>query len=156
MNSAFDGGCTCRQLRYKMLSQPLIVHCCHCTWCQRETGSSFALNAMIESDDVVLTSGNPETILTPSKSGKGQRIVRCPNCKIALWSHYPGGGDAIKFLRVGTLDEAFKFSPDAHIFTSTKQPWVNLTNGAPAFSEFYERAKLWSKESLDRLEKIKR
>lgn len=144
------GGCTCRAVRYRMLSAPLFVHCCHCTWCQRETGASFALNAMIEADRVELTEGEVEVIDTPSNSGKGQRISRCPNCCVALWSNYSGAGDAIRFVRVGTLDEAFRLTPDIHIFTSTKQPWVVLPADTPAVAEYYDRNKYWPAGSLAR------
>jgi hypothetical protein len=109
-----------------MTAKPLFVHCCHCRWCQRETGASFALNAMIESDRVVLLSGAPEVVLTPSNSGKGQKIARCPQCRIALWSNYAGAGDVVRFVRVGTLDKPDRLPPDIHIFTSSKQPWVVL------------------------------
>ena len=126
---SLEGGCTCRAVRYRMTSRPLFVHCCHCRWCQRETGASFALNAMIEADRVVLLSGAPETVNTPSNSGKGQKIVRCPTCRIALWSNYAGAGDAVRFVRVGTLDEPDRLPPDIHIFTASKQPWVVLPPG---------------------------
>ena len=100
-----DGGCTCRAVRYRMTTRPLFVHCCHCRWCQRESGASFALNALIEADRVILLKGAPEVVNTPSNSGKGQKIVRCPTCRIALWSNYAGAGDAMRFVHVGTLDE---------------------------------------------------
>ena len=130
-----EGGCACRFVRYSMTTRPLFVHCCHCTWCQRETGASFALNAMIESDRVTLEHGEVSVIETPSNSGKGQRIARCPRCHIAVWSHYAGAGDAVRFVRVGTLDEPARLPPDIHIFTSTKQPWVVLPEGTPAVAE---------------------
>ena len=145
-----EGGCTCRRVRYRMSAKPLFVHCCHCTWCQRETGAAFALNAMIEADRVVLLQGDVEVIDTPSLSGKGQKIARCPKCRVALWSNYAGAGDAVRFVRVGTLDEAAGFPPDIHIFTSSKQPWVVLPEGAPAVLEFYKIAERWPKESLER------
>jgi hypothetical protein len=145
-----EGGCDCRAVRYRMKTKPLVVHCCHCRWCQRETGASFALNAVIESDRVELLQGNLETVNTPSNSGKGQKIVRCATCRIAVWSHYAGGGDAVKFIRVGTLDQPDHLPPDVHIYTSTKQPWVVLPAGARAVPEFYDRNEVWSKESLDR------
>ena len=144
------GGCACRFVRYRMTSTPLFVHCCHCTWCQRETGSAFALNAMIEADRVELLQGEVEVIDTPSLSGKGQKIARCPKCRVALWSNYAGAGDAVRFVRVGTLDEAGRFPPDIHIFTSTKQPWVVLPPGALAVPEFYKIAERWPKDSLER------
>ena len=146
----FDGGCTCRALRYRLLSRPLFVHCCHCRWCQRETGASFALNAMIEADRVQLLQGEVEVVDTPSNSGKGQKIARCPKCRIAVWSNYAGGGDALRFVRVGTLDEPDRLPPDIHIFTASKQPWVVLPPDMPAFAEYYKASELWPKDSLER------
>lgn len=151
-----EGGCTCRAVRYRMTSEPLFVHCCHCRWCQRETGTAFALNAMIESDRVALLSGKPETIDTPSNSGKGQKIVRCPSCRIAVWSHYSGAGTKVAFVRVGTLDNPDLLPPDIHIFTSSKQPWVVIPQGMPAVEEYYDRRKYWPQASLERREAMLR
>ena len=145
-----DGGCTCRYVRYRMISKPMFVHCCHCRWCQRETGTAFALNALIEADRVQLLHGEVEVIDTPSNSGKGQRISRCPRCRIALWSNYGGAGDLIRFVRVGTLDEPDRLPPDIHIYTMSKQPWVALPPGAPAFAEYYRSSEVWPKDSYER------
>jgi hypothetical protein len=147
---AMEGRCTCGRIRYLMTGAPLFVHCCHCRWCQRETGSAFALNAMIEADRVVLLEGEPETVLTPSNSGKGQKIARCPVCRVALWSNYAGAGDAIRFVRVGTLENPDRLPPDIHIVTASKQPWVVIPDGVPAVAEFYDRRKFWPAESLAR------
>lgn len=149
-NYSMEGGCTCGAVRYRMTSKPMFVHCCHCRWCQRETGASFALNAMIEADRVVLLRGSPEAVDTPSESGKGQKIVRCSDCHIALWSNYAGAGDALHFIRAGTLDEPDRLTPDVHIYTASKQPWVVLPPGTPAFKEYYDRNELWPEESLAR------
>jgi hypothetical protein len=145
-----EGGCDCRQVRYRMESSPLFVHCCHCRWCQRESGASFALNAMIESDRVTLLCGEPDAVDTPSASGAGQQIVRCPRCRVALWSHYAGAGPLVKFVRVGTLDRPDVLPPDIHIFTSSKQPWVVLPPATPAVPEYYDREQHWPAESLAR------
>jgi hypothetical protein len=144
------GGCTCRDVRYRLTSAPLFVHCCHCRWCQRETGASFALNALIEAERVGLIAGEVEVVLTPSASGKGQRIARCPRCRVALWSHYAGSGAAICFVRVGTLDDPDRFPPDIHIFTASKQPWVILPAGAPAVPEYYSSKQYWPEASIAR------
>jgi hypothetical protein len=146
----FDGGCTCRFVRYRMTSTPLFVHCCHCRWCQRETGASFALNALIEAERVRLLQGEVAVINTPSNSGKGQKISRCPRCHIAVWSNYAGAGGAIRFVRVGTLDEPDRFPPDIHIFTASKQPWVVLPPNIPAVPEYYKSSEHWPAESLQR------
>jgi hypothetical protein len=137
-----------------MTSPPLFVHCCHCRWCQRETGASFALNAMIEADRVVHLGDEPEIVATPSNSGKGQRIARCPTCRVALWSNYAGAGDAVRFVRVGTLDEPDRLPPDIHIFTASKQPWVVIPPGMSAVEEYYDRQRYWTEESLARREAL--
>ena len=144
------GGCDCRTVRYSLDSPPLFVHCCHCRWCQRETGASFALNAMIEADRVSLLAGEPDLIDTPSASGKGQKIARCPKCRIAVWSNYSGAGPYVHFVRVGTLDEPDRLPPDIHIFTASKQPWVVLPANAVMVAEYYRSAEVWPKESLER------
>jgi hypothetical protein len=149
-SQVMEGGCTCRTVRYRMTAPPMFVHCCHCRWCQRETGSAFVLNALIEADRIELLSGRLEIIDTPSESGRGQKIHRCPKCKVALWSNYAGSGDAIHFVRVGTLDEPDRVPPDIHIFTSSKQPWLTLPAGAPAVPEFYRFKDHWPPESIDR------
>ena len=145
-----DGGCTCRLVRYRMAAKPLFVNCCHCRWCQRETGTAFALNAMIEADRVALLQGDVEVVDTPSNSGAGQKISRCPRCRIAVWSHYAGAGDAVRFVRVGTLDEPDRLPPDIHIFTASKQPWVLLPPGTPAVPEYYKASEMWPADSLAR------
>ena len=148
------GGCTCRSVRYQFDAAPIIVNCCHCRWCQRETGSAFVINAVVERSRVNVE-GATEMIVTPTLSGKGQKIHRCPSCKIALWSHYAGGGEAFAFIRVGTLDEPDRLPPDVHIFTMSKQPWVVLPEGAKAFHEFYDPKMIWPAESLQRWAKAK-
>jgi hypothetical protein len=152
---ALDGGCTCRAVRYRMMSAPLFVHCCHCRWCQRETGTAFALNALIEADRVIVLEGSPEVVNTPSNSGKGQKIARCPHCRIALWSNYAGAGDRLRFVRVGTLDEPDRLPPDIHIFTESKQPWVVLPQGTPAVPQYYRSADHWPAASLARRRALK-
>ena len=145
-----EGGCTCRNVRYRMTTPPLFVHCCHCRWCQRETGASFALNGLVEADRVELLAGRPDPVLTPSNSGKGQTILRCPTCRVAVWSNYAGAGDSVRFVRVGTLDDPDRLPPDIHIFTSSKQPWVVLPDDVPAVPEYYDRKRYWPQASLDR------
>jgi len=147
---ALEGGCDCRFVRYRMETRPLFVHCCHCRWCQRETGASFALNALIEADRVTNLGGEPELVDTPSESGRGQAIARCPRCRIAVWSHYAGAGGAVNFVRVGTLDDPDCLPPDIHIFTASKQPWVVVPPGHAAVPGYYDREKHWPPESLER------
>lgn len=145
-----EGGCSCKTIRYRLETAPLFVHCCHCRWCQRESGAAFALNAMIESDRVTHLGALPELVDTPSASGLGQKIARCPHCRVAVWSHYSGSGPLTRFVRVGTLDTPDRLPPDVHIFTASRQPWVVLSAGTPAFDAFYDIEQLWPTASLAR------
>jgi hypothetical protein len=146
---SFEGGCDCRAVRYRMTSRPLYVHCCHCRWCQRESGASFALNALIEADRVVHLGAEPEIVNTPSNSGTGQLIARCPQCRVAIWSNY-GGRTTARFVRVGTLDNPDAFPPDIHIFTASKQPWVVIPPGANAVPEYYDYKEHWPADAIAR------
>jgi hypothetical protein len=151
---SLTGSCDCRYIRYRLESRPLFVHCCHCRWCQRESGASFALNAMIEADRVTQLGAEPDLIDTPSASGKGQKIARCPKCRIAVWSNYAGAGPFVRFIRVGTLEDPDQLPPDIHIFTASKQPWVILPSDAPVVPGYYEREQHWPAESLQRREAL--
>lgn len=145
-----EGGCACGRVRYRLQTGPLVVHCCHCHWCQRESGAAFALNAMIESERVVVTGVQPEIVDTPSASGEGQQVARCPQCRVAVWSHYASAGPLISFVRVGTLDQPAQLPPDVHIFSASRQPWVVVPEGVPAFPEYYDRERVWPAASLER------
>ncbi len=150
-----EGGCTCGAVRFRLNGRPIFVHCCHCTWCQRETGSAFAVNAFIEASQVELLRGQPVHTTLPTISGKGQVLSRCPNCGVTVWSNYAGAGLNFNFVRVGTLDDPSCVPPDIHIYTSTKQPWVVLPDGVPAVPEFYKPAEYWPAESLARFKAAK-
>ena len=143
-----DGGCACGALRYRLQRAPMFVHCCHCRWCQRESGSAFALNALLEAERVECLGVAPELVATPTESGAGQQIARCPQCRVAVWSHYAGSGPLVKFLRVGTLDDPDLLPPAIHIFCSSKQPWLALPPGAVAVPEYYDRQRYWPADSL--------
>jgi hypothetical protein len=148
-----EGGCACGAVRYRMGGPPLIVHACHCSQCQTLSGTAFALNAVIEADRVALLSGELEPTQVTGASGKPQTILRCRQCKTALWSHYPQAGERIAFVRVGTLDDPALVPPDIHIFTSTKLPWLALPEDARAVPEFYSPGEVWRPQSLERWRK---
>jgi hypothetical protein len=148
MAETFEGGCACGAVRYRMTSKPMFVHCCHCTDCQRQTGSAFVLNALIEADRVEILQGAPKPSRMPTDSGNRHDIHRCPDCGTALWSTY--GVEFIRFVRVGTLDNPKAMPPDVHIYTRSKQPWVMLPQGAPAFDAYYDSKRLWPTDSIGR------
>ena len=148
MTEAMEGGCACGAVRYRMLTLPLFVHCCHCKDCQRQTGSAFVLNALIEEDRVELLSGETVACRMPTDSGGAHHIHRCPDCGTAVWSIY--GHPRLRFMRVGTLDEPSRLPPDVHIYTRSRLPWVALPAGVPAFEAYYDSGRLWPQASLER------
>jgi hypothetical protein len=148
-----EGGCACGAVRYRLASEPLFVHCCHCRNCQRQTGSAFVVNLLIEADRVELLSGSPEPVEVPRPRGV-QRIFRCPDCRVAVYSEY--GSPAVRFVRGGTLDEPRGIVPDVHIYTRSKVEWVRLPEDAAAFEAYYDERKLWPAESLRRYEAVRR
>jgi len=153
MDRKLEGGCACGAVRYRMESAPLFVHCCHCLDCQRQTGSAFVINALIETDRVTVLKGETKPNQMPTESGRPHRIFRCPECGTAVWSEY-GGVAKLRFVRVGTLDDPKALAPDVHIYVRSKQPWVALPDGVPAFEAYYDSKKLWPAASLERRKAI--
>jgi hypothetical protein len=143
------GGCACGAVRYRLTSEQLVVHCCHCRNCQRQTGSAFVINLLIEADRVDVTSGQPEVVEVPRDDGSRQRIYRCPSCRVAVFSDY--GWPELLFVRGGTLDEPAAVAPDVHIYTRSKLPWVRLPDDTPAFEGYYDSRTVWPQASLERL-----
>ena len=151
MGGRLEGGCTCGAVRYRLASEPMFVHCCHCRNCQRQTGSAFVVNLLIEADRVEVLAGAPQAVEAP-RDGNPQRIFRCPRCQVAVFSEY--GRPEVLFVRGGTLDEPTGITPDVHIYTRSKVEWVSLPPGTPAFEEYYDSSKVWPAESLRRLESV--
>jgi hypothetical protein len=149
MSVPLEGGCSCGEVRYRLASEPLFVHCCHCLNCQRQTGSAFVINLLIEADRVELVEGDPQAVDVPRDDGSAQRIYRCPTCQVAIFSEY--GSPQVRFVRGGTLDEPSSVTPDVHIYTRSKLPWITLPESVPAFEAYYDMRALWPGESLDRL-----
>jgi hypothetical protein len=149
MTSPAEGGCSCGAVRYRLLSEPLFTHCCHCLNCQRQTGSAFVINLLIETDRVELLAGAAQAVDVPRDDGSSQRIFRCPVCQVAVYSQY--GRPEVRFVRGGTLDDPSQVSPDVHIFTRSKLSWVALPDAVPAFEVYYDTQALWPPASLERL-----
>lgn len=146
---ALEGGCACGAVRYRLRSGPMFVHCCHCRDCQRQVGSAFVINALIETDRIEMLSGELKAYPMPTDSGRPHLIHRCADCGTTIKSDY-GDRKVLSFLRATTLDDPGALQPDVHIYTRSKLPWVRLPEGARAFEEYYDMQKEWPAESLAR------
>src|SRR5438309_528674 len=152
MTDVLEGGCACGEVRYRLTSEPLFTHCCHCQNCQRQTGSAFVINLLIEAERMELLAGDLQPVDVPRDDGSPQRIFRCPTCQVAVFSEY--GRPEVRFVRAGTLDDPSSVAPDVHIFTKSKLGWVGLPESVPAFEVYYDRKALWPAASLERLDAI--
>jgi hypothetical protein len=150
VSSKREGGCACGAVRYRLASDPLIIHCCHCLDCQRQTGSAFVINLLIEADRIETLGQAPQPVDVPRVGRPPQRIFRCPRCQVAVFSEY--GTPGVRFVRGGTLDDPDGIAPDVHIYTRSKVDWVALPPETPAFEVYYDPKRLWPADSLRRLQ----
>jgi hypothetical protein len=152
MSDLVEGGCACGAVRYRLGSDPMFIHCCHCLNCQRQTGSAFVINLLIEADRVEIVAGAPQPVEVPRDDGSTQRIFRCPSCQVAVFSEY--GRPVLRYVRAGTLDSPSEVRPDVHIFTRSKVGWITIPEPVPSFEIYYETKKLWPAASLERLHAV--
>jgi hypothetical protein len=147
-----EGGCSCGAVRYRLTEDPLFVHCCHCLNCQRQTGSAFVVNVLIEAERVQVT-GAPRQVEMPRDNRPAQEVFRCTECQVAVYSRY--GHPGIYFVRAGTLDDPASVSPDVHIYTRSKLPWVELPESVPSFEVYYDMDAHWPAGSLERVRALR-
>lgn len=153
MSTLREGGCACGAVRYRLTSDPLFTNCCHCLNCQRQTGSAFVINVLIETDRVEVLSGEPQPVDMPPDGGSEQTIFRCPTCQIAVYSQYTN--PRVRFVRAGTLDQPSEVTPDAHIYIRSKLAWLKLPESVPTFETYYDTSAVWPPASLERLQAIR-
>lgn len=146
------GGCACGAVRFELLSSPIFVQACHCSFCQRMTGSAFSVNALLESDRVFRLGQEPEAVPTPSALPAGQIAHRCGTCRVRVWSTHASLGPRVALIHAGCMDEPTAFEPELHCFVSNKMPWVIVPDGVPSFDLSYSAKELWSEHALARLQ----
>ena len=154
MAGELTGACACGDVRYRLNAGPMFVHCCHCLNCQRQTGSAFVINILIETNHVELLAGAPVSVEVPRDDGSFQRVMRCLRCQIAVWSFYTR--PELCFVRAGTLDVPSSVQPDVHIYVRSKLPWVTLPPSVPAVDVYYDTKALWPAGSFARLQALMR
>jgi hypothetical protein len=144
-----DGGCACGAVRYRLLKPPLFVHCCHCTRCQRESGTAYVAHGMIERANLEWD-GEVTAVRLPTDSKTRHEIVHCAACLTPLWGQHGRQPSVMVYLKVGTFDAPERCPPNAHIFVRSKLAWVAINPDIPQFARYYNAAKVWPQESLER------
>jgi len=125
MKLPLTGGCQCGAVRYAIDAEPLTLYACHCTECQRQTGSAFALSMVVKREALRITSGAPKEWLRRHESGRVIACVFCDACGTRLY-HNPHINTQITILKPGTLDDTTWLDPVGHIWTRSAQCWVDI------------------------------
>ena len=129
MNPPYTGQCLCGAVQYKVNEGPLVVYACHCTDCQKRSGSAFGLSMWVHRNAIEVTKGEA-TLQTLKHSDGRPRFVRiCAECGTRLWSE-PAKRQELAVIRPGTLNDTSSLRPAAHIWTRSAQPWVVIPEDA--------------------------
>jgi hypothetical protein len=153
-SKTLEGGCGCGAVRYRLTDEPILVNNCHCTLCQRQTGTGSAVNAFIENDRLEQLSGELSEYEFETGSGGIQTVIRCARCGTPLWSYYPRLGRKAAAVRVGTLDDPSAVKPDAAVHVADKPAWAALPEGVPAFEIGYSPAEILPEGRFARLKAL--
>jgi hypothetical protein len=121
-----EGGCQCGSVRYRIEGEPLTLAVCHCTECQRQSGSAFGMSLAIRRNDFRLSRGETSAFTVRCDSGRTKRCAFCPGCGTRIYHQVV---DGVLSIKAGTLDETSWLRPSAHYWTKRKQPWVLIPEG---------------------------
>lgn len=124
-----QGGCLCGQVRYEVLGEPLAVVICHCKNCQKQSGSTFSINFIGQSDQINLQ-GNVATYVDQNDSGDPVNRKFCASCGSPIFSEILSQGNLIA-LKVGTLDDTSDMEPQTQVWCVSKQNWLSLDTDMP-------------------------
>lgn len=129
-----EGGCQCGALRYRVTVAPLMIYACHCSNCQRITGSAFVLSATIAESSFEFTTGEPRTVEWQSDAGNQRYGSFCGDCGCRI-AHGQIPSNNILSLRAGTFDDVSWVTPAGHSWTRSAQPWIKFDAGDNLFDE---------------------
>lgn len=148
--SPIEGGCQCGEVRYRLTSEPLACYVCHCSDCQRRTGSAFSTALVVPTEGLTVVKGAPSPYYASLSGGRTKSGQHCAQCSTRLWGTIQME-PTIRVLQPGTLDDPRQFRPVAHVWTRSVLPWVVIPEGTPTFREnasFAEVRALWRPKSV--------
>lgn len=134
MTAPYTGRCLCGEIEYRLNEEPVTYYACHCTDCQKRSGSSFGLSMLVKRSSLEVTKGEPSLQVLKGPDGTPRRQRNCRSCGIRLWSE-PAKYPELAVLRPGSLDDIKSFQPVAHIWTRSKLPWVQIPAGTPSYEK---------------------
>jgi hypothetical protein len=119
------GGCQCDKLRFELSAPPLMLYACHCTNCQKQTGSAFVLSTAIVENTFSFIEGEPAKVEWTADSETQRYGLYCSDCGGRICNgQTPSIG--VLSLRAGTFDEKSWVRPAAHIWVKSAQPWIKF------------------------------
>ena len=130
------GQCFCKTIEYTLDAAPIFTNCCHCRDCQSLSGSSFALNIMVEASNVTVTSATQlieKQEQRRDRDPSSAKSFHCPTCAAMIYATNAMFGDGLLFVRAGTLAESENIEPNAHFFIRSKHPWITIPDGVPTY-----------------------
>ena len=134
MKLPLTGSCQCRNVRFQCTAAPASIYACHCTECQRLSGSAFGTSMLVPRDAFSVTQGTPRSWVRTSESGRRVECVFCPDCGTRL-VHLPEHSPAMAIMRPGALDDTSWIRLAGHIWTRSKQPWFEVPPGSVTYEQ---------------------
>lgn len=134
MKLPLTGACQCRAVRYRCTAAPATIYACHCTECQRQSGSAFGTSMLVPRDAFSFTQGTPRTWTRTSDSGRKVDCLFCPDCGTRL-VHLPQHSPTMAIIRPGALDDTSWIRLVGHIWLRSKQPWFAVPADAITYDQ---------------------
>jgi hypothetical protein len=129
-----SGGCLCGAVRYECSAEPMATVICHCTHCQKVSGSAFSVNVVAPERSLTWQGQSPGSYADTGASGKSLSRKFCRNCGSSLATQSEALPGAM-IIKAGTLDDKSWLKPNCHIWTDSAQPWVRIDPDAKTFSK---------------------
>jgi hypothetical protein len=119
-----DGSCHCGYITYEAEADPERVSICHCTDCQRLTGTAFRTSISAPDTGFWILSGEPTTYVKTGDSGRKRVQAFCPRCGSPIYATAPGAGPKVYNIRLGTVRQRDQLVPKVQIWCRSQPPWL--------------------------------
>jgi len=146
MAPPYTGRCFCEAVQYRITEEPLTFYACHCTDCQKRSGSAFGLSMWVNRSAIEVTHGHAALQISSGHDDRLRHGRVCIQCNTRLWSE-PENQPQLAVVRPGTLDDTSWLRPVAHVWTKSAQPWFEFPEGVVRYAtqpdNLMELMQLW-------------